>query len=529
MLRTMKILTAILIVAPLITLVTSASAQRVVNYGMASTGGTILDPHVTSARDDRMFLSMMFDSLTFVTPDFQVLPWLAEEIDSNEDATVFHIRLREGVTFHDGTALDAEAVKFNFDRIVAPATGSAMAIWGLPGYIGTEVVDARTVRVEFSEPNSGFPFRLAGVAGQVQSPTAISAAGDRYHEAPVGTGPFMFGEYVANQYLSIVRNPDYDWAYPGAGHSGPPMIDEVRYHFIPEDSARAIAFETGAVDIINWTPVHNVDRYAADPNIELITMTNPGTGVIVMVNSERSPTDDPAIRKALQLITDQQGLVDIAWFGHFRPHEGAVMASAQPSYVDVHEMYPYDPEQAIQVLEDAGWELGPDGVRVKDGQPARLVFLGFPIEDRVRAMEVMQSEAWNIGIDVEISLGRGPSYNRRRQAGEMNMIMMQYTSDEDVLRGMYHSSEIDTGYNFIRWRGDEVDALIERAEQTLDFDEQMLAYAELQRFLAEEALVIPIAESVEITAHRSHIEGLGLISAPRGPAANFYEVQVIDD
>src|SRR6056297_522379 len=167
----------------------------------------------------------------------------------SDDARVYTIRLRPGVTFHDGTPLNAEAVAYNFDRIVDPDTQSRGAIGDMGSYERTEIVDDLTARVHFAEAHPAFWFALSDWrAGGPHSPTALEADEEAFAFAPVGTGPFRVVEWEQRDRIVLERFDAYDWARPGAKHSGPAYLDRVVFRVIPEDQSRVASLVSGQID-----------------------------------------------------------------------------------------------------------------------------------------------------------------------------------------------------------------------------------------------------------------------------------------
>lgn len=480
-----------------------------ISYGV-NKEGDMLDPHVGSSRYDYAMFANIYDSLLYWDPDDQVpVPWLAESVEANDDYTKFTITLREDVTFHDGTPLNAEAVKFNFDRIVDPDTESAAAAGDMPGYVGTTVVDDFVAEVEFSSPNAIFEEALCGRVGMMNSPTAIEEKGhEDFIIAPVGTGPFMFVEWVERDRVVLERNPDYAWPNPDSTNDGPAYLDEVIYRFIPEDTARSTALERGEIDGTMRLPFQDVEKFEGDTNFQTRTDVLPGTGVMLVVNASRPPLDDIRVRQALQHLNDGEMISEVGYFGVSPAHDGSILSPPNASFVDLSDMYDFNVDKADELLDEAGWdEKDDDGIRMKDGEKLEIKYIGFTSEQTQRIMEYVQSEYLKAGIDLEIELTDGPAIQKARQEGEHDICHLTWICNENFLRALFHSENIGDGWNFTHTPDSTLDSMLEDADATLDWDERLEKYGEIQRYILEEAMIVPTVYQVNTVGLRSGIEG----------------------
>ena len=184
-----------------------------------------IDPHIDASSELGIPLTSVYDTLVYQDLDGSFVPGLAERWDLAQDGKTYTFELRRDVKFHDGKRFDAEAVKFNFDRIADPGLRSRKARGMLGPYSHTEVVDEFTVKIHFHEPYAPFLDALSQVYLGMASPAAVQEWGTDYQLHQVGTGPFIFKEYVPNDHLTIVRNPDYDWAPSVYAHTGPAYLE----------------------------------------------------------------------------------------------------------------------------------------------------------------------------------------------------------------------------------------------------------------------------------------------------------------
>ncbi len=485
----------------------------------------MLDLHVGSSRYDVVVAANIFDTYLYLTEDGDYLPWLAEEVTMSDDARVFTMTLRPGVTFHDGTPLNAAAVQYNFDRIVNPDTQSRAAVGDLASYDRTEIVDDLTVTVHFADPHPGFWFALSDWrAGGPHSPTALEADPEGFARAPVGTGPFRFVEWIERDHITIERYEDYNWPYPRAQHSGPALPERIIFRTIPEDQSRVIAVTTGEVDAAMRIPPQSVAELESNSDIYLESRVLPGTGVILVVNGSKAPTDDLAVRQALQWAIDPTIVSRVGYFNTWQAHLGSVMSAPNPNFVDLADMYGFDIEQAAQILEDAGWiDSNGNGIRDKDGNEAVLQYIGFPNPETTRVIELLQATLRPIGMDVEILELDTGAIQTARQAGDHNIAHLTWVfKDGGFLRTLFHSENIGSGWNFTHYPIAEVDELLVAAETEADLAARGAMIEQVQTIMLEEAIVIPTVYQQQINAFRNNIQGVVLYEV-YGEAPYFYD------
>jgi peptide/nickel transport system substrate-binding protein len=468
----------------------------------------MLDLHVGSSRYDLVPAAQIYDTYLFLTPEGEFLPWLAEEVTVNAEATEYVMRLRPGVTFHDGTPLNAEAVKFNFDRIVDPATASRAAVGDMGSYSGSEVVDELTLRVTFERPFPAFWYALSDWrAGGPHSPTAIQANPEGYRFAPVGTGPFRFVSWAQGDRIIFERNPDYAWPRPGTKHEGAAYLDRLVFRTIAEDQSRIVSLRNGELDGLLRLPPQDTASFKSDPNFTVVEATLPGSGVIIVVNANKMPTSDPAIRQALLLVTSPDQIERVGYFNAWPAHRGSVLSSPNPGFTDLTGTVTFDPERAARILDEAGWVPGADGIRVKDGARAELVYIGFPSGETTRTLELIQANLAPLGIAVEIRELDAGAIQAARQAGEHHIAHLTFVyKDAGFLRTLFHSENIGTGWNFVQRPDPELDAMLEEIQVTADLTARNAIVADVQRYMLEQGYVLPTVYQHTVNVYGSQVQ-----------------------
>lgn len=484
-----------------------------------------MDPDKSASRYNEYIMAQIYDSLVTIDENGQVQPWLATSWEVSDDGLTWTFELRDDVTFHDGTPFNAEAVKFNFDRVVDPATKSVGTIGQIGSYTGSKVIDEYTIEVYFEEPFAPFLSVLSETLFGMKSPTAVKEYGEDYVRNPVGSGPYIFVEWAPKDHVTLRRNPDYNWAPPTMDHQGPGYLDEIVYTFPEEPSTRVALLETGEVDLITHVPFGEVERLEEDlnfyPRVSVIQSSAGG----LLVNTEKPPTDDIQVRQALQYATNQDELSQVLTFGVEPPTHGVFTPESWVYYNEEAELYDYDPDQARKLLEEADWiDADGDGIREKEGAKLSLVYICFP-GPSCRQAELIQAQYREVGADVEIMQLNNPANKEASTAGKHNLRPMAWKHvDPVVLNIIYHPDNVDAGWSFSRWREPELAQMLEDAEGIFDQEKRAQKYHEIQMYIMENALHIPTKATALVLGVSKNIHNVK--TDPTGYAMVFYDTWI---
>jgi len=304
-----------------------------------------LDPTSAAAGAiDSVLYSNVFEGLTRFASDGSIIPGLAQSWVISDDGLTYTFTLAEGVTFHDGTTMDAEDVKFSLDRARAEDSANAQkALYA--GITSVDVVDPMTVKLTLAAPNGSMLFNLAWGDAVIVAPESI----ENIKQAPVGTGAFKFANWVQGDNITLEKNADY-WGTPA-------KLDKVTFKFISDPTAAFAAVMAEDVDVFAGYPApENVPQFEADPRFQVIVGNTEGE-TILSTNNKMPPFDNVKVREAMAHAIDRQAIIDGAMFGlgtpigtHFAPHN--------PDYVDLTADSAYDPEKAKALLAEAGFAEG---------------------------------------------------------------------------------------------------------------------------------------------------------------------------
>jgi peptide/nickel transport system substrate-binding protein len=469
-----------------------------------------IDPHVNASSELGIPLTSVYDTLVYKTPGGEFVPGLAEKWEVSDDGLAYTFHLRPGVTFHDGTPCNAQAVKANLERITDPATKSQKAVFLLGPYQGSEVLDEQTIQVRLREPYTPLLDGFSQVYLGIASPTALQKWGDDYQLHQVGTGPFIFKEYVPRDHLTLVRNPDYNWAPEIYDHPGPAYLEEIEFRFFTEPAARALALEAGDVDVVGEIPPQDAERLQKDAAFQLLPVAVPGQSLQFIINSTRPPTDDLPVRQALLYAADRPAIVK-AIFRNLSPVAYGPLTAVTPYYDEsVESLYGHDPQKASSLLEEAGWrDSNGDGIRDKEGQELILdtYIQGWGYGPEVT--QLLQGQLREVGIGLNIQLVAYPAALEAGREGKHHLIISGFSgSDPDILRAYFHSQQADEGLNWAKIKDAELDRLLEEGTRTRDPAKRGAIYAQVQRRIMELALTLPVRDYVNLNVARARVRGL---------------------
>jgi len=439
-----------------------------------------------------------------------LVPRLATSWTPNADATVWTFELRQGVTFHDGTAFDAEAVKFNFDRwnvVDHPYAyrneGKTYVPWGWvfngpreEGGILDEVVvvGPYTVELRMTQPTPFLPALVAAVYFQLDSPTAVMAHGADYGTpgvGSVGTGPFTFVSWVEGQQVTLRANPNY-WG-------GAPKVEQVVFRAISEPTARLAELQAGSIDIAVLLAADDLAAVQNDARLKaVIPETELNVGYLAM-HQGNPPLDNLLVRQAIAHAIDREAIIDAFYAGLGVP----AAAHMPPSFFGQGETWPYDydPERAKELLAEAGF---PNGFTTELWyMPVSRPY--YPAPQPIA--ETFASYLADVGIEAQLLTEDWTTYLSDYRTGKFPMYMLGWNADyadpDNFLTTFFGPSAI----NDLGWDAPEVVKALNDARQTGDQAERARLYAFVIDANVAAAASIPMAHNRNLNATRANIDG----------------------
>lgn len=464
-----------------------------------------LDPAAVTAVNDFRILMNVYDGLVrYKDGTLEVEPALAESWTISEDGTVYTFELRDDVTFHDGTAFDAEAVVFNFDRMLDEShpyhdTGPFPLSFFFSAVQDVEAVDSDTVKFTLDAPYAPFLSNLAYPTGLIVSPTAVAAHGKDFGRSPVGTGPFMFAEWESNAKVVIARNEDY-WG-------GAPSLEAVVFRPITDANTRVAEMLSGGIDVMVEIPPDSVSSFDGN-GFTLHEQAGPHLWFLIL-NAKEGPFSDKRVRQAINYAIDKKALVDQILQGTAEVASGPTPPAFSWAYNDTLQPYPYDPEKAQALLKEAGHEGADLTFYVTEGGSGML--------DPVPMGAAIQADLAKIGLNVTIEtyewntfLGKvNPGLEGKADMAEMAWM----TNDPDTLPylALRTNAWPDAGgFNSGYYSNPEVDKLLEAARSATDQAERAALYKQMQEIVYEDAPWAFIANWKQNAATSDRVSGFSL-------------------
>jgi peptide/nickel transport system substrate-binding protein len=459
-----------------------------------------LDPRLMRDTTGYRVVDLLYDGLVRLDRDLTPVPALATSWESPEPTRwVFH--LREDARFHHGRALTSEDVVHTLETLLDPDFGAPLRSLYEP-ITRVEATDAHTVVIHLEKPYAPLLSYLdVGIV-----PREADELG-RLGSRPIGTGPYRLKRWDRGSKILLEANRDY-WGEP-------PRLDAIEIVVVPDNTARAQAFEAGDLDLIQ-SPLspQDIRRLSADPRFKghfesgaAITYFN--------FNTSRPPLDEPGVRRAISMLIDQETILNRIYEGSDERARSVLLPSSWAFSPDVAQPA-YDPARAESLLDELGFrDQDGDGVRERGNQ--KLAFeLGTHGEDvnRVQTVEYLQNQLKGHGVDVHLRISDWPSFSMRRDASDYDAILLGWTQLVDPDKELYDQFHSEGGLNWGGYRNGKVDALLEKGRATLDRSERASIYREAAAVIAAEVPYYVLSYQGYHLFHSPRIEGFE--ADPRG-------------
>ena len=419
-----------------------------------------LDPTTaTSAAIPRVVYSNVLEGLVKIDRNGKIVPALAKGYKISKDGKEYTFVLKKGVKFHDGKPFDAEDVKFTFDRLVDPKTGTAH-----PEYYrdieSVQVVDNQTIKIKLKNVNSMFQFTLARPDSMIINSQAV----DKLKSAPVGTGPFKFVEWVRGDHVTLTKFEAYHV-------KGIPYLDKVTFKFIGDPSAQIASLKAGDIDAIAYdVSPENALLLEKDPKFKVLNGYTT-TKVVLSTNNSKKPFTDVRVRRAMAHAIDRSALIKGAMSGYGVPI-GTHMDPGNPFYMDLTLTYPFNPEKAKQLLADAGY---PNGFEAVIKLPERYAYAK-------RSGEIIADMLSQVGIKLKIELTEwGQWIDRVFKNADFDLTVIGHAEPFDI--NIYANPKY-----YFRYDSPRFQETLKKAEMEANPKVQKELYVACEKIITEDAV-----------------------------------------
>ncbi|PDT64241.1 hypothetical protein CO683_39385 [Bradyrhizobium ottawaense] len=500
----LMVVSGLAVLMPKDALAQDVDKQAQLTIGWGSTIDTF-NPAMTPIRDAAPILANIFDTLVWLTPDFKMTPHLATSWNISEDGRTYTFNLRKGVTFHDGTPFNAAAVVANFDYITNKDTQARNLAW-LGPCTSAKALDEYTVQVSCSEAYSPLLAQLSTPNFGMQSPTAIKEYGKELGQHPVGTGPFAFSSYKPNQSIVLKRNEKYDWNPPALKRTGPPEIASVTFQIVPNSQARVSQFLAGQSQMIQKTPGIYWNSWKDDSKYTEISVPVTGLGIFAVLNTKRFPTDDLAVRKAIQYAVDKKAVMQLAEAGAYPVSNTPIQEGMTGYDPSLANSYPFDPQKAAALLTEAGWKKTGQFWE-KDGKTLTLKLTVISSRPSYQMIaQAMQGFLRQAGMDVQIEQLALSAWFAGSINGDFSLTPLQFACiDPNGLNRFFFPGE---NFAWSKFADPQLIDLLVEGQKEIDENKRADIYGKAQRIIMDNAVVMPIHQNNDLVVVSNKLKGV---------------------
>ncbi len=472
-------------------------------------------------------LNQITDKLTWQNPQSgEIEPWIAESWSVNADNTVYTFKIRPGVTFSDGTPLDAQAVAKNIDTYGHGNKAHRLPISEvINNYDRSEVVDALTVRFYFTTSSPGFLQGTSAIGSGLVSLSTLNsdfeALGDARHI--IGSGPFVVQGEKLGREVDLVARKDYQWGPKNLTHQGAPNLDGIKFIVTPEDSVRIGALLAGQADFIRQVQAYD-EKQVKDQQFPLYAAPTRGVNDSISFRPDNPLVADLRVRQALLHATNTQQVVGTLFSANY-PQATSVIAGSAAGYVNLAEKLRYDPAQAKKLLDEAGWKPGSDSIRQKDGQRLALtIYESLPQPQNKDVLQLVAQQWRQVGVQLTVKAGDAGSKTLENLDPLKTPLVVSEVgrADPDVIKSMFYPTNRDallqkggSSDKVQHFRDDALNSLLVNISTEVDPQKRRQLTASAQRYLLDNAYNIPIFEEPQVFAGAPYLKGVSFEAVGR--------------
>ena len=477
-------------------------------------------------------LNQITDKLTWQNPrTLEIEPWIAESWTVNAANTEFTFKIRDGVTFSDGTPLDAAAVARNFDAFGLGNKALKQPVSEvINNYDHSDVVDPHTVKFTFKKPSPGFLQGTSVIGSGLVSLGTLARRFDELGSAPniVGSGPFVVAGETLGKEVDLAVRPDYAWGPPSFAHQGRAYLDGISYVVTPEDSVRIGSLLAGQADVIRQLQAYD-ERQVAAQNDLIVGAPTRGVNDSIAFRPDNPLVADLRVRQALLHAVNTKEIVQTLFSANY-PVATSVIAATAAGYTDLSAKLGYDPAASRKLLDEAGWVPGPDGIRRRDGQSLVLtIHESLPQPQNKAVLQIVGQQWAQVGAKLDILSGSaGSTISDNLDPRRTPLVVAEVgRADPDVIKSQFHPANRDallqkggSSASVQSFADPKLNGLLEAVASETDRAKRLALAGEAQSYLIDQAYVIPIFEEPQVFAAAPYVKGLRFEAVGR---PNFYD------
>ncbi|OEC94728.1 TIGR04028 family ABC transporter substrate-binding protein [Rhizobium sp. YK2] len=471
-------------------------------------------------------LNQITDKLTYQNPKtLDIEPWIAESWTVDDKATEYTFKIRKGVTFSDGTPLDANAVAKNYDTFGLGNKELKQPVSEvINNYDHSEVVDPYTVKFYFKKPSPGFLQGTSVIGSGLVSLKTLALSFDQLGDATkiIGSGPFVVESETLGKQLSLKARTDYNWGPSKLEHQGRAYLDGIKYIITGEDSVRIGALLSGQADFIRQLQAYD-EKQVSDQNFAIYAAPTRGVNDSVAFRPDNPLVADIRVRQALLHATNNKEIVDTLFSANY-PQAKSVISSAAAGYTDLSSKLTYDPALAEKLLDEAGWKKGASGVREKDGKPLSLaVYESLPQPQNKAVLQLVAQQWARLGVKLQVLAGTsGNLVTDNIDPAKTPLVVAEVgRADPDVIKSQFYPKNRDAllqkgGLNpKATFSDDKLNGILETVASETDRDKRLAAAKAAQEYLLDQAYVIPFFEEPQVFAGAPYVKGVAFEAVGR--------------
>lgn len=456
-------------------------------------------------------VSNVTDRLVYIDPETrQATPWIAESWEVDDDGLTYTFELIEGVTYSDGSALDAQNVARNLEINAYGDESRGITRQSFFPEVDSVTAGEGTVTVTLAEPRAGFLQLLGHSNLGLVADATLDLSNEEQSRAVnlIGSGPFIVGSETPGREIVLERRDDYAWPAPATGHEGPAYLDAVTVLPVQEDSVRLGTLTAGQGDALRYLPPSEY-RGLQTEGYSLIAAHTNGSPNGFYIKQTAPFVSDLNVRKALQIGIDREGLLRTIYTEEWTEGRG-LLSPESTWFLDSSQEIAHDPDRANELLEAAGWaERDADGIRIRDGERLEIITYVDVYDNTSKPrLEYIQSGYRELGIHLEIKETDYSSFPNAIQDPAVGLNRASTAGlDPYFLYNSLHSSTAD-GFG-LEGADEHLDELLSGQLHATDDDERGALLEELQEYVIDEAYFIPVVSSTQIFVTAPHVRDFG--------------------